>query len=194
VADLASSRFPLRAGRCGVADTVSQGETERTAVGTMSETACGGVVAWRTRREDRRMNTPRTFGTTMGAFADHFWLAWGIALGMLGLIASYLDRSAAMRGTYGQPPPWIVDKLLRLFFFTILVSPTCFRFPWLVLAYVLYLPSYLDGCVPWFCRTMSGVLARLESPPVLGVNRVVGRSATVVARTSGLARGVSGIG
>ena len=88
------------------------------------------------------------------AFADYldarYWLwYWLAALGILMLVASYLDRSAALRGTYGQQPSWIADKLLRLFFFVVLVSPTLFTLPWLAVLYIVYLPSYLDGCVLW---------------------------------------------
>jgi len=74
------------------------------------------------------------------------WLGWWLASVMLLVaVGVYCDRSAAMRGTKGQPPPYLMDKFLRLFFLTVSCAPLCLYLPWLTLALLAYLPSYLDG-------------------------------------------------
>ncbi|CUG47678.1 diacylglycerol acyltransferase, putative [Bodo saltans] len=66
-------------------------------------------------------------------------------LGIFYALSAYMEKSAAMRGSHRKPmSPWI-DKGLRLFFLTILVSPLCFAIPWTIVLVLLYIPSFIDG-------------------------------------------------
>lgn len=71
-----------------------------------------------------------------------------VYIGLLGIfyaLSAYMEKSAAMRGSHRKPmSPW-VDKGLRLFFLTILVSPLCFTVPWATVLVLLYIPSFIDG-------------------------------------------------
>lgn len=66
-------------------------------------------------------------------------------LGIFYGLSTYLEKAAAMRGSHRKPLPSWVDKGLRLFFLTILVSPMCFAFPWSIILVLLYIPSFVDG-------------------------------------------------
>ncbi len=84
------------------------------------------------------------FSSHAGAVSD--WLGWWLASVMLLVaVGYYCDKSAAMRGSKGLPPPWLMDKFLRVFFLTVTLAPGCLYFPPLAVAYLAYLPSYLDG-------------------------------------------------
>lgn len=104
------------------------------------------------------------------------WLGWWLAaLASLVLLASYLDKSAALRGTHGHQPSWVADKLLRLIFFGVLVWPTLAPWPLLAIPYLAYLPSYLDGCVPPSPRALGFGVRRavIPSPPSAAAVRVL---------------------
>ncbi len=74
------------------------------------------------------------------------WIGWWLAsVLLLVAVGYYCDRSAAMRGSKGLPPPYLMDKFLRVFFLTVVVAPVCLYWPLFTVAFLAYLPSYLDG-------------------------------------------------
>lgn len=75
-----------------------------------------------------------------------FLVFYGSLLGIFYFLSSYLEKTAAMRGTHRNPLPSWVDKSIRLFFLCILVSPLWWAHPLIFIPLtVLYTPSYIDN-------------------------------------------------
>ena len=92
------------------------------------------------------MGVGTLFHSHAGNVSD--WFGWWLAsVVLLVAVGYYCDRSAAMRGSKGLPPPYLMDKFLRGFFFSVMAAPACLYVPTLTIVCLLYLPSYLDGYV-----------------------------------------------
>jgi 2-acylglycerol O-acyltransferase 2 len=71
-----------------------------------------------------------------------FWQAVGMAV-VVGVL-NWCETSAALRGQTGEPMPDYLQRMLRVFFFTLLLGPLAYQFPWLLVLFVPYLYSYVD--------------------------------------------------